>query len=117
VSPAWLCGGRQNLPSENMRRRRQINKLSSTKIPAMFHGAASTWLKSLRRVLLWIGQNTSRLEAWWTAKMPICPSMQGPLCVESFAIVGWIYKKFHAMWTAGNSWKTVELDGCMQLFG
>ena len=33
--------GRQDLPLESMRRRRQITTLSSTRIPAMSHGAAN----------------------------------------------------------------------------
>ena len=118
VSPAWLCGGRQSLPSESMRRRRQITKLSSIKVPAMSHGAANTWLKTLRRVLPWIGQGISRSETWWTAKPPLCPSMQGTPCVESFVTddtwdVGCIYERSHSMWTAGNSWEAVELHGCI----
>ena len=46
-----------------------------------------------------------KAETWWTAKLPMCPSMQGPPCVESFVSdgiwdIGWIYERFHSMWTA-----------------
>ena len=86
VLQIWLCGERPSLHLESMRKRRWVTRLSSRKIPAMFHGVENIWPKTQRRVLPGIGPGTLRPEIWWTAKRLMCHSMRELPYVESFVI-------------------------------